>query len=240
MKLSSPVLCDRGKVASVSIVYMLLVVAFTCFLIVSNLVEIKTIDLGPLTITAGVILFPFTYIINDCTVEVYGFERARLMIWTGFTVNLIVSLIMQLAIALPGSEDWAHQDAMEAIFGAVPRIFIASLVAFIAGSMVNASVMARMKARDLNRRFKLRAILSTILGEGADSVIFFPIAFLGVLPVDVIIKLIVTQTLLKTAYEILILPVTVRVVSALKKIEGGDVYDSRMTTSYSWIPRIKF
>lgn len=226
-----------GSVPSVSAVYMLMVVTFTCFLLISNLIEIKTIDLGPLTITAGVILFPFTYIINDCAVEVYGFSRARLMIWTGFTVNLIVSLLLQLAIILPGSPEWTDQQAMETIFGAVPRIFFASFTAFIAGSMVNARVMSVMKSRSRGRRFSLRAIVSTIFGEGIDSIIFFPIAFGGILSVETILSLILTQTLLKTCYEIIVLPVTIRVVRLLKKVEGGDITDDPATTSYGWLPR---
>lgn len=229
---------SKGAASTVSTVYMLLVVAFTSFLIISNLVEIKTIDIGPLTITAGVLLFPFTYIINDCTVEVYGFEKARLMIWTGFAVNLVVSLILQLAIVLPGSPDWTRQAEMEAIFGAVPRIFFASFLAFVTGSMVNARVMSKMKTRDGNRRFKLRAMLSTLLGEGVDSLIFFPIAFIGILPVSTVVTLILTQTVLKTVYEMMILPVTVRVVKRLKKIEGEDVTDRPESTSYSWLPRL--
>ncbi len=211
---------SNGSAPTVSTVYMLLVVSFTAFLIISNLVEIKTIDIGPLTITAGVLLFPFTYIINDCTVEVYGLQRARLMIWTGFAVNLAVSLILQLVIILPGSREWTRQAEMEAIFGAVPRVFCASFVAFLAGSIVNALVMARMKSRDRDRRFKLRAIVSTLFGEGVDSLIFFPLAFLGNLSLSTIVTLILTQTALKTVYEIMILPVTVRAVKKLRKLEG--------------------
>lgn len=222
----------------VSALYMLLTVIFCCCLIISNLVEIKTIDLGPMTITAGVVTFPIAYIINDCVVEIYGFNKARLMIWIGFAANLIVSLMLQLAVALPGSAEWTAQEAMATVFGAVPRIFAASFIAFLIGSMVNAIVMSRMKAASGRRHFSVRAIASTILGEGADSLIFFPIAFAGVLSIPTIITLIVTQTLLKTVYEILILPVTIAVVGRLRRLEGGDTIDDPRSTAYSLFPRL--
>lgn len=217
----------------ISVTFMLLAVTFCVCLIVSNLMEIKTVDLGPLTITAGVIVFPISYILNDCIVEVYGFNKARLVIWLGFGMNLLVSLLLQLGIWLPGAESWTGQEAMTAIFGAVPRIFAASFIAFLCGSMVNAYVMSRMKVASGGRRFSLRAIVSSLWGEGVDSVIFFPIAFGGVLAWSEIGMLIITQTLLKTAYEILILPVTLRAVKFLRDHEGGDVTDTP-GMSYKW------
>lgn len=217
----------------ISVTFMLLAVTFCVCLIVSNLMEIKTVDLGPLTITAGVIVFPISYILNDCIVEVYGFNKARLVIWLGFGMNLLVSLLLQLGIWLPGADSWTGQEAMTEIFGAVPRIFAASFIAFLCGSMVNAYVMSRMKIASGGRRFSLRAIVSSLWGEGVDSVIFFPIAFGGILPWDEIVMLILTQTLLKTLYEILILPVTLKAVKLLRDHEGGDVTDSP-DMSYKW------
>lgn len=217
----------------ISVTFMLLAVTFCVCLIVSNLMEIKTVDLGPLTITAGVIVFPISYILNDCIVEVYGFNKARLVIWLGFGMNLLVSLLLQLGIWLPGADSWTGQEAMTVIFGAVPRIFAASFIAFLCGSMVNAYVMSRMKIASGGRRFSLRAIVSSLWGEGVDSVIFFPIAFGGILPWDEIAMLILTQTLLKTLYEILILPVTLKAVKLLRDHEGGDVTDSP-DMSYKW------
>ncbi len=162
--------------------FLLLAVLFCVCLIVSNLMEIKTVAVGPLVITAGVVVFPISYVINDCIVEIYGFARARLTIWLGFAMNLLVSLLLQLGILLPGADSWHGQEAMEMIFGAVPRIFAASFAAFLCGSMVNAYVMSRMKrASQQGRGFSLRAIVSTIWGEGVDSIVFFPIAFGGIL-----------------------------------------------------------
>ena len=217
----------------ISVTFMLLAVTFCVCLIVSNLMEIKTVDLGPLTITAGVIVFPISYILNDCIVEVYCFNKARLVIWLGFGMNLLVSLLLQLGIWLPGADSWTGQEAMTVIFGAVPRIFAASFIAFLCGSMVNAYVMSRMKIASGGRRFSLRAIVSSLWGEGVDSVIFFPIAFGGILPWGEIAMLILTQTLLKTLYEILILPVTLKAVKLLRDHEGGDVTDSP-DMSYKW------
>lgn len=220
---------DSGP--KVSITYLLLSTLFCVCLIISNLVEIKTVDLGWFTITAGVIVFPISYIINDCVVEVYGFKKARLMIWMGFISALIVALMLQLAIILPGGTEWEHQQAMELIYGSVPRIMFASFTAFLCGSMVNAYVMSKMKASDTKGRFSLRAILSSLWGESVDSMTFFPVAFGGVFPWHTIFSLIVTQALLKTGYEIVILPVTIRLVKHLKNHEG-DVTDKNI--SYKW------
>ncbi len=219
--------------SNVSVTFMVLAVTFCVCLIVSNLMEIKTVDLGPLTITAGVIVFPISYIINDCIVEVYGFAKARLVIWLGFLMNLLVSLLLQVGIWLPGAESWNGQESMQMIFGAVPRIFAASFIAFLCGSMVNAYVMSRMKIASEGRNFSFRAIMSTVFGEGVDSLIFFPIAFGGILAWGEIAALILTQTVLKTVYEILILPVTMRVVKFLRNREGGDVTDDP-GMSYKW------
>lgn len=208
----------------VSALYLVLVLTFCICLIVANLVEIKTIDLGPLTITAGVIIFPISYIINDCVVEVYGLQKAKLMIWLGFASSLFVTLALQLSLVLPGSSEWTSQDAMQQIYGSVPRIVTASFLAFICGSMVNAYTMAKMKRTgDSAGRFSLRAILSTIYGESVDSLIFFPIAFAGVLSWNMIISLMITQAVIKTVYEILILPVTIAAVNRLRKVEAKAV-----------------
>lgn len=218
---------------NISLPFLLLTVTFCVCLIVSNLMEVKVVDLGFMTITAGVIVFPLSYIINDCIVEVYGFRKARLAIWLGFAMNALVTLFLQIGLWLPGSADPAFQDALHSVYGAVPRITAASFIAFVSGSMVNAFVMSRMKARSGARNFSLRAIVSTLWGEGTDSLIFFPVAFAGVLPWSAIVSLIITQALLKTAYEIVILPVTMAAVKRLKRLEGGcEVIDHDI--SYRW------
>ena len=219
--------------AKFSLTFLLLTVTFCVCLIVSNILEIKTVQLGPLTITAGFVVFPLSYIINDCIVEIYGFAKAKLVIWLGFMMNLIVTLLLQIGIWLPGADTWTAQEAMEMIYGGVPRILAASFTAFLCGSMVNAYVMSKMKtASKGGKGFSVRAIVSTLWGESTDSMIFFPLAFGGILPTRVIISLIVTQALLKTLYEIIILPVTLLAVKRLRAIEGGDADDRGV--SYKW------
>lgn len=218
---------------SFSLPFLILGTLFCVLLIISNLIEIKTVEIGWLSITAGFVVFPLSYIINDCVVEVYGFAKARLLIWMGFAMSLLVSLFLQLAIILPGGESWTQQEAMSAIYGNVPRIMGASFIAFLSGSMINAYVMSKMKVASGGRHFSARAIVSTLWGETTDSVIFFPIAFAGILPWEVIGSLIVSQALLKTGYEVIILPVTIRVVKFLKRIEANEVTDTSIS-SYKW------
>ncbi len=214
------------KSSSVPLSFMLLGIAFCACLIASNLLETKIIQLGPVTITAGFLVFPISYIINDCIAEVWGFRRARLLIWLGFAVNFTMLALFQLAVALPSAPFWEGEAAFRFVFGLAPRIAAASLMAFLLGSFLNAYVMSRMKIASRGRNFSARAILSTLAGESADSLIFFPLAFGGLVPVQELLKLMAIQIVAKTAYEIVVLPVTIRVVNALKIHEGCDAYDT--------------
>ena len=223
---------ERVCAQSFSFPFLIFTVLFCVCLIVANLVEIKTVNIGFTTITAGMVVFPISHIINDCIVEVYGFRKARMVIWLGFAMNFFVTMMLQLAILLPGTAEWQGQDAMIATYGGVPRILTASFIAFVCGSMVNALVMSKMKVASKGRYFSLRAILSTVFGEGVDSLIFFPIAFLGTLPAGVIVELIIAQACMKTLYEVIILPVTIRVVKYIKRVESLDTYDNDVR--YSW------
>lgn len=215
-----------------SFTFLLLAVSFSVFLILANILEVKIVDLGFMTATGGLIVFPMSYIINDCIVEVYGFRLARLTIWLGFFMNLLSVILIHIAIALPADVSWQGQDAFVATFGSSARILMASFVAMICGSMVNAYVMSKMKLGQHGRNFSLRAVASTLFGETVDSLVFFPIAFYGVLPNTTLIALICTQAGMKTAYEIVVLPLTVRVVRYLKRKEELDVYDYKV--SYKW------
>lgn len=215
-----------------SFTFLLLAVSFSVFLILANLLEVKIVDLGFMTATGGLIVFPMSYIINDCIVEVYGFRLARLTIWLGFFMNLLSVILIHIAIALPADVSWQGQDAFVATFGSSARILMASFVAMICGSMVNAYVMSKMKLGQQGRNFSLRAVASTLFGETVDSLVFFPIAFYGVLPNTTLVALICTQAGMKTAYEIVVLPLTVRVVRYLKRKEELDVYDYKV--SYKW------
>ena len=210
----------------VSLPFMILGIVFCVCLIASNLLETKVIQIGPVTITAGFLVFPVSYIINDCIAEVWGFGRARLIIWLGFATNFAMVALFRLAVALPSAPFWEGDAAFRFVFGLAPRIAAASLAAFLLGSFLNAYVMSRMKIASRGKHFSLRAVLSTLVGESADSLIFFPLAFGGLVPVHELLNMMAIQVFAKTAYEILVLPVTIRVVARLKRLEGLDVYDT--------------
>lgn len=199
---------------------------FTVCLIISNIVAQKLISVWIVEATAGLIIFPLSYIVNDLITEVWGFRKVRLIIWNGFLMNFLAVVVFRLSIALPASPHFGHQEAFELVLGNTGRILAASFAAFLLGSFLNAYVMSKMKIMQRGRGFSLRAIVSTIAGEGADSVVFFTIAFAGIIPPQAILMLILTQTAMKTGYEILALPFTTRIVKWVKKHEETDVYDT--------------
>ncbi|MCI6159923.1 MAG: queuosine precursor transporter [Prevotella sp.] len=209
----------------VSVLFLFLSILFCVCLITANVLETKQIAIGTLSITGGLLVFPVSYIINDCVCEVWGYRRARLLIWLGFAMNFLFVMFGSIADAIPGAPYWNNETGFHAIFGLAPRIAAASFVAFLAGSFINAYVMSRMKVSSKGKHFSLRAVVSTIFGETADSLIFFPLALGGVVPMEEMPKLIVSQVILKTLYEIIVLPVTIRVVRKTKEYEGEDVYD---------------
>ncbi len=200
-------------------------IVFNVCLIAANLLETKVIQLGSLTVTAGLLVFPISYIINDCIAEVWGFRKARLIIWSGFVMNFFVVTLGLIAVSLPAAPFWEGEEHFNFVFGMAPRIVAASLMAFLVGSFLNAYVMSRMKIASRGRNFSARAIWSTVVGETADSLIFFPVAFGGVIAWRELVVMMGLQILLKSAYEVVILPVTIRVVKAVKRIDGSDVYD---------------
>lgn len=214
---------------TVTIPFMLLGILFNVCLVASNLLETKVIQIGTITATAGLIVFPISYIINDCIAEVWGFRKARLIIWTGFAMNFLTIGFARIAILLPAAPFWQGEESFNFVFGLAPRIAIASLLAFLTGSFLNAYIMSRMKVASHGKHFSLRAIVSTLAGESADSLIFFPIAFAGLIPADELLFMIMIQALLKSLYEVLVLPVTIRVVRYIKKIDRTDVYDDHIS-----------
>ena len=204
---------------------MLLGILFNVCLIAANLLETKVIQLGSLTVTAGLLVFPISYIINDCIAEVWGFRKARLIIWSGFAMNFFVVGLGLAAVAMPAAPFWEGEEHFNFVFGMAPRIVVASLLAFLTGSFLNAYVMSRMKLASRGRRFSLRAIVSTVVGETADSLIFFPIAFGGIIAWRELLVMMALQIVLKSLYEVIVLPLTIRVVKAVKRMDGSDVYD---------------
>ena len=210
---------------NVSLLFMLFSILFCVCLIAANVLETKQIAVGPISLTGGLIVFPVSYIINDCVCEVWGYRKARLLIWTGFVMNFFFVALGAICDAIPGASYWTNDAGFHAVFGLAPRIALASFVAFLAGSFVNAYVMSKMKIASKGKNFSARAILSTVAGESIDSLIFFPLALSGVVPARELPLLMFWQVILKTVYEIVVLPVTIRVVHTLKKHEGEDVYD---------------
>ena len=215
----------------VSVLFMLFSILFCVCLIAANILETKQISVLGISLTGGLIVFPISYIINDCVCEVWGFQKARLLIWTGFAMNFFFVAMGALCDWIPGAPYWTNEAGFHAIFGLAPRVAAASFVAFIVGSFANAYVMSKMKIRDKGRNFSLRAILSTIVGESFDSVIFFPLALGGVVPTEELPKLMLWQVLLKTVYEVIALPITIHIVKALKEHEGEDTYDNDVNYS---------
>ena len=211
-------------------IFVGLAVTFCVCLVVSNLFVPRLWQVGklPLQLSGAVIIFPISYIINDLLTEVYGYRRAMRVIWMGFALSAFVALAGQIVAWLPAPMSPENREVAESfnrLFALVPRTTAASLLAFVLGSQINAWVMSRMKVFTKGRGFGGRAILSTVAGELADSLIFYPLAFAGVLPWGAIFSLIATQVTVKTLYEVIILPVTTVFARKLKKVEGIDTYD---------------
>jgi len=214
---------------TVSVLFMFAGILFAICLLISNILATKIILIGSWAAPAGVLIFPIAYIINDVIVEVWGYKKARLIIWSGFAVNLLAALFFTLAIVVPAAPFWQNQGAFSTILGSTPRIIAASLLAYLIGSFLNAYVMSKVKVLMKGKDFSVRAILSTLVGETADSFIFILIAFAGNLPMKVLIGMIFTQACIKTVYEIIILPFTIVVVKWVKKVEGTDTYDEAIS-----------
>ncbi|WP_071145360.1 queuosine precursor transporter [Bacteroides ihuae] len=213
----------------VSVPFMLLGILFNVCLIAANLLETKVVQVFGITVTAGLIVFPISYIINDCIAEVWGFKKARLIIWSGFAMNFFVVALGQIAVALPAAPFWEGEASFNFVFGMAPRIVVASLMAFLVGSFLNAYVMSKMKLASGGKNFSARAIWSTVVGETADSFIFFPIAFGGIIAWRELMIMMGVQIVLKSLYEVIVLPVTIRVVKTIKRIDGSDVFDENIS-----------
>jgi uncharacterized integral membrane protein (TIGR00697 family) len=213
----------------VSVSFLLMGILFCVCLITANLLETKVLQIYGLSMTAGLLVFPVSYIINDCIAEVWGFRKARLIIWAGFAMNFFVVALGEIAVLLPAAPYWEGAEGFNFVFGMAPRIVAASLAAFLVGSFLNAYVMSKMKIASGGKHFSFRAIVSTVVGETADSLIFFPLAFGGTMTIGELGQLMLVQIILKSVYEVIILPITIRVVARLKKLEGEDAYDRHIS-----------
>ena len=206
--------------------FSIVAMVFVATLLISNIAAQKLFAFSSLTFTAGIILFPVTYIFGDCLTEVYGYSRTRKVIWTGFACNILMALVLWIAIKLPPAEGWPLQEEFSSILGLVPRIVLASIVGFWVGEFANSYVMAKMKIRTKGKWLAARTISSTIVGQFLDTVVFVLIAFLFVFDFGLLSKTIVYGWIFKVTYEVMATPLTCIVVSYLKRVEGFDYYDT--------------
>lgn len=198
---------------------------FVAVLLISNLASTKILTLWIFTFDGGTLLFPLSYIFGDILTEVYGYQRARKVIWTGFGAALLMSLVLWVVQLLPPAPDWPNQEAYESLLGFVPRIVLASLVAYFAGAFSNAFILSKLKIRTKGKFLWVRTIGSTIIGEGIDTAIFCFVAFYGLYPAEVLLAIIISNYFFKTGVEVIFTPVTYKIVHFLKKHEQVDVYD---------------
>lgn len=207
---------------------------FVTSLVISNIIAVKLVYIAGLVLPAAVILFPIAYIFGDILTEVYGFARARQVIWTGFFCNLLAVIAIWIGGRLPPPAYWvignfdtpeAAQQAYQAILGFTPRLLLASFIAYLVGEFLNSIVLAKLKVRTAGRFLWLRTITSTVVGQGADSLVFITIAFWGVFPTYALGQAILSQWFFKVVYETMATPITYLIVNHLKRVENVDYYD---------------
>lgn len=208
-----------------STLFLVVVALFVTNLLISNVIAAKAIMIFGYPLQAADLIFPISYILGDVLTEVYGFRRARRVIWIGFACNVFAVSAIALGQALPAHPDWTDQRSYEAILGNQPRILAASFAAYLVGEFLNSAILAKMKVWMEGRHLWARTIGSTIVGQGADTAIFLTIAFYGVWPNDLLLSVMLSQWLFKISYEALATPLTYLVVNRLKRAEGIDVYD---------------
>jgi uncharacterized integral membrane protein (TIGR00697 family) len=207
--------------------YDLVMVTFVTVLLCSNLIGVgKVCQIAGYSVGAGVFFFPISYVFGDILTEVYGYARTRRVIWAGFAALGFASLMSWGVIALPPAPDWPHQAAYVTVYGQTPRIVAASLLAFWAGDFVNSYVLAKLKLKTAGRLLWLRTIGSTIFGQGIDSLIFYPLAFLGEWPTSLVLAVMTSNFLVKVGVEVVMTPLTYQVVGFLKRAEHEDYYDT--------------
>jgi len=198
---------------------------FVAVLLISNVASTKILDLGIFVFDGGTLLFPLSYIFGDILTEVYGYRKARRAIWTGFFSALLMSVVFAVVGFLPAAKVWENQAAYDAILGAVPRIVVASLIAYFAGEFSNSFVLAKMKILTKGKMLWARTIGSTVVGEGVDTALFASIAFFGTLPLETFLALVASNYVFKVGVEAIFTPLTYKIVNFLKREEGTDVFD---------------
>src|SRR3989344_6640774 len=209
--------------------FLYIAILFVAVLMISNTTGVKIIQLGPFVVSGAIFVFPISYIFGDILTEVYGYKASRKIIWSGFAALILMSFCYWLVKILPAATFWEHQEAYETILGAVPRITLASMIAYFGGEFSNSFVLSRMKVAMNGRHLWMRTIGSTVVGEGVDSIIFVMIAFGGTMPLSGLFTIIFSIYLIKVIFEIIATPFTYIIVNKLKHAEGVDVYDRNIS-----------
>jgi uncharacterized integral membrane protein (TIGR00697 family) len=206
--------------------YDLIMAVFVTVLLCSNLIGVsKVVTIGGLTFGGGNLFFPISYLFGDILTEVYGYARSRRVVWAGFGALIFSAFMSWVVISLPPAEGYAGQAAIEQVFGSTPRIVAASMIAYFIGEFTNSFVLAKMKILSQGKHLWMRTIGSTICGEAVDTSIFYPLAFYGIWSDELLVKVAVTNYLLKVLWEVVATPFTYRIVAAIKKAESEDYYD---------------
>lgn len=206
--------------------YDLVMASFVTVLICSNLIGASKIcSVGGVTFGAGVLFFPISYVFGDILTEVYGYARSRKVVWAGLGALAFMTFMSWFVVNLPPASGWAHQAAYEAVFGNTPRIVVASLFAYFSGEFANSYTLAKLKIFTQGKHLWIRTIGSTIAGEAVDSAIFYPLAFLSVWPTELVFQVMFSNYMIKVLWEVIMTPVTYRIVHFLKRAEHEDFYD---------------
>lgn len=210
-------------------IYEMLAGLFVMTLIVSNIASIKVVAIGPLVFDAGTILFPLSYIVGDIVTEVYGYRKMRSLLYVGVVSLILTMTTFWVVQILPASPDWPNQVAYESILGVVWRIVLASVTALFLGEIMNSYVMARMKVRSKGKNLWVRMISSSVVGSAIDTVVFSTVAFLGTMPFDALAQLMITVFLIKITTEVIVSPLTIKIINIVKRREKIDTYEQPAT-----------
>lgn len=216
---------QKKNTLSISVLFVFLAGIFTACLVLSNIIAGKLIQIGPFVVTAGIIIFPITYILGDIFTEVYGYRKTSLVIWTGFAANVLLVLVSLAVVALPSPVFFQDAPAYQKVLGITWRLVLASLCAYLLGEFSNSAILSLLKKMTKGKFLWMRTIGSTLVGQGVDSFVFISIAFIGVMPLPALLSMIVTQYVIKVLYEAVFTPVTYGVVHLIKKHEHQDVID---------------
>lgn len=205
--------------------FTVVAIVYIAALLISNIAAQKLILVGPFVFTGGVMLFPITFIFNDLMTEVWSYKKTRIIIWTGFGCSLFMSLFLYLIVQAKPAPGWEFQDAFQTTFALVPRVVTASLLAYFCGEFMNSFVLSKMKLADKNKKMGLRFILSTVVGDAVDTVIFAAIALYGIVPNETLLTSMWSGYLFKVLYEIIAMPISVPLTKWFKKKANADIYD---------------